>query len=488
MIARLLKTYPLFAFLLPLFFVGHGFAQYAAFIPAASVMQLALKYLAAAALFFFLFWLFFKNRLKAGLAVFCTFFLFCFFGAFHDFLRRLLPHSFFIRYVFLLPALAIAFLAVVFWIKRKTVPPRLVLYLNTVLLVLVLIDAASLGLKTMTRKRDGSPTTACNTCAKPDVHFIVVDGYAGSDQLQKDFSFDNAPFLDSLAALGFRVLKNSRSNYVRTEFSMASMLNMDYHQRKDYNVTDESLFYCYRQIARNKTVQAFQQQGYAIVNNSIFDMENSRSPVRNTFLVTGTDLIESETLPARLRRDVYIPFLMTYLRNTRFYTDFIFQALESDKKLTERLQRLALEKWEQPRFIYTHLLMTHFPYYYQANGQLNKPEKIRADNYADKELYLGNLQFTSTRLLALVNRLLTSSSKPPVIVLLSDHGFRYAANPAHAFSILHAVYLPDKNDKMYYDSLSAVNGFSVLLNTLFHQGLPLQKDRNGEVPSADQRE
>jgi hypothetical protein len=204
--------------------------------------------------------------------------------------------------------------------------------------------------------------------------------------------------------------------------------------------------------------------------------------------VTGTDLIESETLLARLRRDVYIPFLMNHLQKTSLYRNFIFQALESDKALAARLKKLTAEKAAAPRFIYTHFLMTHFPYYYQVDGQLNKAKDIRADNYADKNLYLGNLQFSSRRLLSVVREILETSPTPPVIVLASDHGFRYAANPANAFSALSAVYLPGRQYGQYYDSLSGVNQFRVLLNTLFQQRLPLLQDRNGEVPAKDQRE
>jgi hypothetical protein len=488
MIVRLLKKYPLFAFLLPLFFVGHGFAQYAAFIPAASVVSLGLKYLLASLGLFAFFFLLYKKQLKAGLAVFCTFFFFCFFGACHDFLRGFLRNSFFIRYIFLLPLLTLAFVALLLLIKRKTISPQVVLYLNVVLLVLLFIDGGTLVVKSITQPSTTIAAANCSTCSKPDVYFIVVDGYAGREQLQKDFAFSDAVFLDSLKALGFRIQEKSRSNYVRTEFSIASMLNMEYHQRKDYNVTDETLFYCYRQIARNKAISAFLEQGYAVVNNSIFDINNQRSPVRNTFLVTGADLIESETLLARLRRDVYIPFLMTYLKGTSLYRRFIFQALESDKVLSEKLHKLVVERSQQPRFIYTHFLMTHFPYYYQPNGRFNKAEEIRADNYQNKNLYLGNLQFAGKRLLSVVRNILNASPKPPVIVLVSDHGFRYAADPAQAFSALSAVYLPGRQYSQYYDSLSGVNQFRVLLNTLFQQHLPLLEDRNGEVPAKDQRE
>lgn len=485
---RFFKGVPLFAPLLPLFFVLHGFAQYYYFIPLPAVGELGLRYLFYTLLLAVVFWFIYRSIVKTGVAVFLSLFLFFFFGAFHDFLKSFLAQTFFVKYIFLLPLLGVSYLLLLFAIKKKTIPGRLILYLNTLLLVLLFIDMGTLLLKASTEKERNASFSFCADCAKPDVYVIVVDGYAGKEQLEKDFSFTNALFLESLQKLGFKTLNKSRSNYVRTEFSMASMLNMEYHQLQSYAVTEESLFYCYRKIARNKTVAAFEQQGYEVVNNSIFDIQNSRSPVNNTFLITGANLIESETLPARLWRDLYIPFLMTHLRDTRFYQKFILQALESDKVLLARLEMLAKKKTDRPRFIFSHFLMTHFPYYFKVNGEFNKKEDIRTDNYHDKELYLGNLQFTNTRLLTLLHSILQTAARPPVIILVSDHGFRYSANPENAFSALGAVYFPNVHPTQYHDSLSGVNQFRVLLNNLFRQKLPLLENRNGEVPGKDQRE
>jgi hypothetical protein len=488
MTSRLLSRYPFYALLFPLFFVLHGFAQYYHFIPLAAIGTLALRYVLYLFVLEGIFFLIYRHFIKATTAVFVSFFFFCFFGAFHDIVRQLSGNTFLGRYTFLLPLLSIVYILLLIVIRRKHINSRFILYLNVVLLVLILVDIVTILVNVAKKKERTAEVTNCVACPKPDVHFIVIDGYAGKEQLAKDFSSSNTAFLDSLKHLGFLVLEKSRSNYVRTEFSMASLLNMDYHQLPDYAVTEESLFYCYRQIAKNKVVHAFKEQGYEIINNSIFDIDGHKAPVRNTFLVTGAELIENETLLARLRRDVYIPFLIKYLRHSSFYKDYVFQPYESDKKLASRLENIVSKNNNKPRFVYTHFLMTHFPYFFQANGQLNKTEDIRPDNYENKTLYLGNLHHTNTRILAIIKKLLQASAEPPVIVLVSDHGFRYSANPHQAFSTLGAVYLPSRQYGQYYDSLSGVNQFRVLLNTLFQQRLLLLEDRNGEVPATDQSE
>lgn len=488
MTSRLLSRYPFYALLFPLFFVLHGFAQYYQFIPLSAVGALALRYLVYLLVLEGIFFLIYRHFINATTAVFVSFFFFCFFGAFHDIIRQVAGETFLGRYSVLLPLLAVVYFLLLIVIRRKPISSRLMLYLNIVLLVLILVDVATILVNVTQKKEATTEVTNCVTCPKPDVHFIVIDGYAGREQLAADFSASNAAFLDSLKGLDFLVLEQSRSNYVRTEFSMASMLNMEYHQLADYTVTEESLFYCYRRLAKNKVVHAFKEQGYEIINNSIFDIDDIKAPVRNSFLVTGAELIENETMLARLRRDIYIPFLLRYFNNSSLYKDYVFQPYESDKKLASQLETIVGKKNNRPRFVYTHFLMTHFPYFFQANGQLNKTEDIRPDNYEDKTLYLGNLHHTNTRILAIIKNLLQASAKPPVILLVSDHGFRYSSNPHQAFSTLGAVYLPNRNYGQYYDSLSGVNQFRVLLNTLFQQRLPLLPDRNGEVPAANQSE
>ena len=49
--------------------------------------------------------------------------------------------------------------------------------------------------------------------SRPDIFYVILDGYASRGTLSTHFGFDNSEFLDSLAARGFYVANQSRSNY-----------------------------------------------------------------------------------------------------------------------------------------------------------------------------------------------------------------------------------------------------------------------------------
>ena len=79
----------------------------------------------------------------------------------------------------------------------------------------------------------------------------------------------------------------------------------------------------------------------------------------------------------------------------------------------------------------------------------------------------------------LVKALKNNTHGEAVIIILGDHGFRVPTEEKHpewAFQNLNAVYFPSKNYTGFYDSITSVNQFRVVLNTLFDQRLPLLKD------------
>src|SRR5882757_478994 len=115
-----LKKYPLFLYLLPVFFVLHGFTENYDFVPVKDAALLALIYLAASIILLLLFRLFYKNRVKAAFLAFLLMAYYFFFGSIQDSLRHLFPGSWITRYVFILPvSFCIVILAIIFLKKRK---------------------------------------------------------------------------------------------------------------------------------------------------------------------------------------------------------------------------------------------------------------------------------------------------------------------------------------------------------------------------------
>ncbi|MES1198229.1 MAG: hypothetical protein ABUL41_03030 [Chitinophagaceae bacterium] len=67
-----------------------------------------------------------------------------------------------------------------------------------------------------------------------------------------------------------------------------------------------------------------------------------------------------------------------------------------------------------------------------------------------------------------------------VIIIMGDHGFRSSANTNHPdkyFRNQNAIYLPNQSYNLLYDSITGVNQFRLILNTLFKQNLPVIDDQ-----------
>jgi hypothetical protein len=64
----------------------------------------------------------------------------------------------------------------------------------------------------------------CRSCNRPDIFFYILDEYSGNTALKQLFHFDNSAFERQLEQRGFYVVKQSRSNYNYTPFSVASIL------------------------------------------------------------------------------------------------------------------------------------------------------------------------------------------------------------------------------------------------------------------------
>jgi hypothetical protein len=124
-------------------------------------------------------------------------------------------------------------------------------------------------------------------------------------------------------------------------------------------------------------------------------------------------------------------------------------------------------------------MMPHYPYYFNSKSEALPIEKLFEGQEMNKENYIEYLKYCNRKILELVDQIIAASDNPPVIMLLGDHGFRHNTKKEehkYAFMNLNAIYLPDKNYRQFYDSISNVNQFRVFFNTEFQQHLFLIKD------------
>ena len=316
--------------------------------------------------------------------------------------------------------------------------------------------------------------------ARPDIYYIVLDGYAGADVLQRVFGHDNRAFLDGLRSRGFVVAERSLANYAMTHLSLASVLNAAYLDALTRELGPESeSFEAPYALLRSPWVARFlRARGYRFVQLMTNWGGTERSDVVD---------LELSYVPRWLRSE----FTGTLLRAT---------ALRKLAPSVDGFHRFAFEaiaevpKLAGPTFLFAHLLLPHEPYVFDAEGKLRAdiPLHLRANAEWKEQAaagrgdaaYVEQLRFLNGELTTLLDTLLRSSPEAPIIVIQGDHGWAsHAAEPYSEafvlarFPILNAFYGPPSLLARVYPSISSVNTFRLVLSELFGVELPLLPDR-----------
>lgn len=483
---HLLRTRAIFLFLLPCFFVLHGFILNYGSVPVKDAIVLTLMYMGAACIIAVMGWLFYHDPLKASLLAFIIMTYHFFFGDIQSMLKDRFPQSAFLHYRVIVPVSIVFFVLIVIWLRKRSKPlVGIVFYLNTLLLLLLAIDAGRLAAKVASPEKNSAfqpgmeGLTICDTCRKSDIFLIVPDEYSGNTALKNVFHYDNTAFENALRLRGFHISEKSSSNYNLTPFSMASMLNMDYINIKGGAQNYETVSYSYNLIKNSRIVQYLIANNYQFYNCSVFNFPSQPANEYGAFLPYGTKLITEKTFISRLVNDFRSDILAGKYGLTSLRKNLAYKYLHFNDAILELTKKNAKERIEAPKFVYTHLMLPHTPYYFDSKGNLLSLETIIKGDKANPANYVEYLQYGNTKILGLVDYILTNSPTPPVIILLSDHGYRnfeVKADRKYDFMNLNAIYFPDKDYSLFNDSITNVNQFRMFFNTRFGQHLPLLKD------------
>ena len=479
---------PLFLFLLPVFFVFHGYIFNFNFVTVTGALALTGIYIFSSLVLMGLFYLLLRKIQHAAIMASFIMSFNLFFGYIQDLLNDHFANTLLTKYTFLIGAFLVLTILLFFYIRKKNNFPKLCRYLNILFIVLILIDAITFiaGPLFKPRREFSSyvPRNPCKDCPKPDIYIIMLDGYAGDRELSDIFKFDNHTFFDSLNSRGFRTIKGSQSNYNSTPYSVASILNMDYLGPSDTaGGRKNGIKNSFTRINENRLVYLLKHHGYEFYNYSIFRVAGIAAPTGGSFVPSNTKLITKTTFLSRLEKDVLLPVATKY--NLKWYLKKSLYATKKDNdKIYSLTESISEDKSPKPKFIYTHLMMPHHPYYYDEKGNERSFEVLNPIPLSDQQAYITYLQYTNKEIVKLVDHILSHSSSPPVIALLSDHGFRHFdinIDHQYAFSNLMSVHLPGGNYDQFKDSMTAVNFLGTLMNTMFKQEFPIQRDTTFEI-------
>lgn len=479
----ILKYHPVYLFLLPVFFVFHGYTENYDFIPVKDVSLLLLIYLLAPAVLFLFFWVVFRNRSKAALLSFYSLCFYFFFGYIYDVLYSLDPQGFLSKYSVIIVSFLIGFFFLAFFLFRyKGAFQKLNYVLNVFLVCLLLVDVVWLATKVFNRQKNQNNDLSetfihCNHCSKPDIYLLVADEYAGDRQLKETMNFDNSGFKRQLESRGF-FSPQSNSNYNYTVFSISSMLQMDYLKGiVGRSVDHNDLSVCYKAIRENNVFRFLSGNGYALYNFSIFDIHDQPSITASSVLPGKLRFITAQTFFNRIEKNIVLN--MANGLGAAVKKKSLYMYYQSNVRALDSLKAAVHKKTATPKFVYTHLIMPHFPYYFTRSGISRPVEEIQSGTERDIPKYLEYVEYTNKVVLQLIDSIRANSAKPPVIIFLSDHGFRQypsEVNRNYFFSNQLNVYLPGHNYEQLYNGISSVNLFRVLFNSEFNQRLPLLAD------------
>ncbi|HWR32101.1 MAG TPA: sulfatase-like hydrolase/transferase, partial [Chitinophagaceae bacterium] len=424
----------------------------------------------------------YKDFQKAGIASFVMLSVNFFFGSVYSLLKNIPGGSFFTRYSILLPVTALLIIVCLVYIKKSDrIFLRASKYLNILLLLLIIIDSillikeASFSARTHNVAKINLQLTKCDSCSKPDIYLLLADEYAGTKQLQDLFSFDNKAFEMELQNRGFFIVKNSRANYNSTVYSIASMLSMDYigYLKRSNAENHKDILLCRQLIKINSFTHFLENNGYEILNYSFFDIGTEKRAAQN-ILTTNHTILAGSTLLHRLR---YL--FGAKLASQQKLDDIKKRELSDNIKIEALLKQSLSEKTTQPKFVYAHFNMPHWPYYFDSAGHETPLEKLTEEFKTDKKAYIEYLKYSNDKLLALIDLIRKKSDRPPIIILMSDHGFRQlpaGTDTEYYFMNMNSIYLPSGDYSGFYEGMSNVNQFRVILNTVFNHQLHMLND------------
>lgn len=454
-------------------------------IPFSVVLRPLLAALASAGLLVLLFRPIGKKWRRAALGASLVLLLFFSFGHICRFIWLNSPASLFGQ-VDVLLALFMAILIVGVWaslrLMKKT--KKLTVILNTVSASLIAFTLLTLFSRPVplqspvSRDRDHQLVVRPGPNwdgTKPDIYYIILDEYGGEGALRAFHGVDNRPFLDTLRQRGFAVKGGSAANYWKTGLSLSSALNMQYlSEAADLPPTSTSM-YPLDDLITNSLVRNFLEDlGYRTV---AFSTEYFYTDVDNADIYY--DAVH-----------VFTPFELKLLASSMasIWIDALTPVFHRET-ITQHFEDLgSTPEVEGPKFVFAHLVTPHPPFVFDSDGNPINLAKItdRIESYQIG--YGGQLLYTNQMLERAIDKILSNSATPPIIILQGDHGpgryyFENSSKDTclrERFPILNAYYLPGKEEAAAAipDDITPVNTFRVVLNAYFNTRLPLEPNRH----------
>ena len=403
---------------------------------------------------------------------------------------------------YLIPIFGIILLSTTFYVIRaKKVFDNTTSIINFVSVIFVIVAISNVGFIV-------AEMTSCDTCAKqtlfyeridfskyfdvhkfaipdnqklPDVYYLILDEYARNDALKDYHNFDNSEFTDYLEDNGFHVAKNNFANYPMSVQSIPATMNMQYVNFLSYEIGTEVRNYKplnekdYGLYPNNMVIKNFKEMDYKIITFNTFALHLHENPLADEKLCYKTKfLLENR--------------IFDLLGRTSIFGYYVERWAESEHRqvilCTFDNLPTASDVFDEPVFVWAHIMLPHPPWVFGPNGEEITPGKpllitdnpeFRDSGWEPKKQYSQQVEFVNKKTMEIVEKILERNNNS-IIIIHGDHGTSWDVNweePSEEdiwqrMRNFDAIYFPDENKRQYLsDDRTLVNTFRTVFNSYF---------------------
>lgn len=342
---------------------------------------------------------------------------------------------------------------------------------------------------------------------RPDIYYIVPDGYPSDSWLAATANYDNSGFSKDLEDRGFVVVRHAQSNYPITVCSLASTLNMRYYPSNPSPYSDD--IYLMLETANSKVSQFLVESGYTYVQlltNSL--LPSPTADIRKYFTPQGAVDIDIDFAAISgglfdgkpiddanhlINRVIKHSFFRAYIDTTllRLARSRLVSLIHRDQvigyndeepaKFSKTIEEaIKVSQMREATFTIIHLLKPHQPVVFNEKG-----EHINWIRRPTSEEFGAQMRYINSRFLYLIDSILAASVNPPVIVFQADHASIMGNAPEDHrltfFDVYAAYYLPPQHSVDFPKPHTTVNTFPLILNQVFHTKFELQASKLFEL-------
>ena len=328
----------------------------------------------------------------------------------------------------------------------------------------------------------------------PNVYYIILDGYPRNDVLKKHLDFDNNEFINFLKQREFYVAENSYSNYSLSSTSIPATMNMNYinfltdELGEDSRSYDPLLGKDFGLYADNQVIKNFKSMGYKVAKIGSVPMYLHEMPLADLSLCyKSIHLMDNRLFDTVARTSMIGYFIERWSEDLQ--RQIILCAFEELPKISSY--------YEEPVFVWSHIMLPHFPLIFGANGEpitpgesllvMNNPHVFEGtdSSWNIKQQFLQQLQFANKKSMELVDKIL-ENEKQSIIIIQSDHGSAFDVNlddptddDVHQrLSNINAIYFPDEKPReILMNDPTNVNTFRIVFNSYFGSDYDILEDK-----------